>query len=107
MQPIESKMVEGGRIVVPTALRRVIGIAKDDTVDVELHGGELRVQPVGTPLRRIRLVRRCPHRYRLSRSFPTNSSRGAHSGPPVARDATALAQMQHDLRSRRSQRTGE
>ena len=37
----------------PAALRRAMGVAKGDTVVMELHGDELRVRPARSALRRI------------------------------------------------------
>ena len=46
MSMAKGKLVEGGRIIVPAAFRRAMGIAKGDTVVMELHGDQL---PVGHP----------------------------------------------------------
>ena len=40
MSMAKGKLVEGGRIIVPAAFRRAMGIAKGDTVVMELHGDE-------------------------------------------------------------------
>jgi AbrB family looped-hinge helix DNA binding protein len=47
-------MVEGGRIVVPAAIRRAMKLEKGDTVLLELHGDELRVRSAAAALRRLR-----------------------------------------------------
>ena len=44
MTAIRSKMVEGGRILVPATIRRAMKLEKGDTVLLELHGEELRVR---------------------------------------------------------------
>lgn len=49
----KGKLVEGGRIILPAAFRRAMGIAKGDTVVMELHGDELRIRPSRSALRRI------------------------------------------------------
>lgn len=36
-------MVDGGRIIVPAAFRRAMGVTKGDTLTLELNGVELRV----------------------------------------------------------------
>lgn len=60
MTRAKGKLVEGGRIIVPAAFRRAMGIAKGDVVVMELHGDELRVRPSRSALRRLQeLVR--PH----------------------------------------------
>ena len=53
MAAVKGKMVEGGRIIVPASFRKEMGIAKGDTVLIELHGEELRIRPARTALRRI------------------------------------------------------
>jgi AbrB family looped-hinge helix DNA binding protein len=50
---VKGKVVEGGRIIVPAAFRKSMGLAKGDTVFMELHGDELRVRPARSALRRI------------------------------------------------------
>lgn len=60
MTMAKGKLVEGGRIIVPAAFRRAMGIAKGDTVVMELRGDELRIRASRSALRRIQeLVR--PH----------------------------------------------
>ena len=53
MAAVKGKVVEGGRIIVPAEFRRTLGLAKGDTVLMELHGDELRVRPARSALRRI------------------------------------------------------
>jgi AbrB family looped-hinge helix DNA binding protein len=53
MTAVKGKVVEGGRIIVPAAFRKSIGLSKGDTVLMELHGNELRVRPARSALRRI------------------------------------------------------
>jgi bifunctional DNA-binding transcriptional regulator/antitoxin component of YhaV-PrlF toxin-antitoxin module len=53
MDVVKGKLVEGGRIIVPAAFRRAMGVAKGDTLVMELHGDELRVRPARSALRRI------------------------------------------------------
>ncbi len=53
MTAIRSKMVEGGRILVPAAIRRAMRPEKGDTVLLELHGEELRVRSAAAALRRL------------------------------------------------------
>ena len=53
MEAIKSRMVEGGRIVVPAAFRRALGLTKGDALVPELHGDELRVRPARSALRPI------------------------------------------------------
>ena len=53
MQTAKGMVVEGGRIIVPTAFRRALGLEKGDAVLLELHEDELRVRPARTALRRL------------------------------------------------------
>ena len=53
MAAVRGKVVEGGRIIVPAAFRKSMGLSKGDTVFMELHGDELRVRPACSALRRI------------------------------------------------------
>ena len=53
MQTAKGKVVEGGRIIVPAAFRRSLGLEKGDTVLIELHDDELRVRPARAALRRL------------------------------------------------------
>ena len=51
---IHGKMVEGGRLIVPAAIRKEMGLEKGDVVVMELHGDELRVRPARSALKRLR-----------------------------------------------------
>ena len=53
MSSVRAKVVEGGRIIVPANYRKAMGIAKGDTVLLELHGDELRVRPARSALKRL------------------------------------------------------
>jgi bifunctional DNA-binding transcriptional regulator/antitoxin component of YhaV-PrlF toxin-antitoxin module len=53
MAIVHGKVVEGGRLIVPAAFRKEMGIDKGDTVVMELHGDELRVRPAKSALRRL------------------------------------------------------
>ena len=47
------KIVEGGKLVIPAAFRREMGIAPGDTVVVELDAGELRVRSLSSAIRQV------------------------------------------------------
>ncbi|MRX52023.1 AbrB/MazE/SpoVT family DNA-binding domain-containing protein [Paracoccus sp. S-4012] len=53
MQSQRVKVVEGGKLVIPAAFRRAMGIAPGDTVIVELDEGELRVRSLSSAIRRV------------------------------------------------------
>jgi AbrB family looped-hinge helix DNA binding protein len=52
------KIIEGGKLVIPAAMRRAMGIARGDTVVVELlPDGELRVRPLASAIREAQEIR--------------------------------------------------
>ena len=53
MPAAKGKIVEGGRVILPAAFRKAIGLAKGDTVLMELHGDEIRIRPARSALRRL------------------------------------------------------
>lgn len=53
METARSRLVDGGRLIVPAAFRRAMGLANGDAVILELHGDELRVRPARAALRRL------------------------------------------------------
>jgi AbrB family looped-hinge helix DNA binding protein len=51
------KIIEGGKLVIPAAMRRAMGIARGDTVVVELLSeGELRVRPLASAIREAQAI---------------------------------------------------
>lgn len=53
------KIIEGGKLVIPAAMRRTLGIAKGDTVLVGIDDGELRIRSLARAVTRAQaLVRR-------------------------------------------------
>ena len=55
MQTAKGKVVEGGRMILPAAFRRSLGLEKGDTVVIELHEDELRLRPARSALRRLQV----------------------------------------------------
>lgn len=53
MAAAKGKMVEGGRVILPAAFRKSLGLAKGDTVLIELQGEEVRIRPARSALRRL------------------------------------------------------
>lgn len=53
MPPVRAKLVEGGRLLVPAAIRRAMKLQKGDTVVMELKGEELRIRTADAALRRL------------------------------------------------------
>ncbi len=51
---VHGKLVDGGRLIVPAAFRKEMGLAKGDAVVMEMHGDELRVRPAKSALKRLR-----------------------------------------------------
>jgi AbrB family looped-hinge helix DNA binding protein len=51
------KIIEGGKLVIPAAMRRAMGIARGDTVVVELlPEGELRVRSLASAVREAQAI---------------------------------------------------
>jgi AbrB family looped-hinge helix DNA binding protein len=48
MQTQRVRIIEGGKLVIPAAMRRELGIATGDTVLVDVAEGELRVRSLST-----------------------------------------------------------
>jgi AbrB family looped-hinge helix DNA binding protein len=53
MPAAKGKIVEGGRVILPAAFRKSMGLQKGDTVLIELHGEEVRIRPARSALRRL------------------------------------------------------
>ena len=47
------KLVEGGKLVIPAAFRREMGVKPGDTLIVEMDGGELRVRSLPSAIQRV------------------------------------------------------
>lgn len=47
------KLVEGGKLVIPAAFRREMGIKPGDTLIVEMDEGELRVRSLPSAIQRV------------------------------------------------------
>lgn len=52
------KIINGGKIVIPAAFRRALGLAAGDTMVVELAGGELRIRSQAQALAEARAILR-------------------------------------------------
>ena len=52
MQAQKVKVIEGGKLVIPAAMRRELGIAAGDTVLVDVDDGELRVRSLAQGIAR-------------------------------------------------------
>ena len=51
------KIIEGGKLVIPASMRKKMGIARGDTVVVELlSDGELRVRPLTSAIREAQAI---------------------------------------------------
>ena len=58
MEAQRVKIVDGGKLVIPAAMRRKLGITTGDTVLVDVDDGELRVRSVSRALERARAILR-------------------------------------------------
>ena len=45
-----TRMIEGGKLVVPAKLRKELGFKTGDTVLMELEAGELRIRPLAAAI---------------------------------------------------------
>ena len=52
-KPVWAKIGPGGRIVIPAAMRRALGVGEGDHVQLSLHDEELHVVPQAVALRRV------------------------------------------------------
>jgi AbrB family looped-hinge helix DNA binding protein len=52
LESVRTKMVEGGRLIVPARFRRDLGLAKGDDVLLTLDGDTLTLRPVRAALAR-------------------------------------------------------
>lgn len=68
MEAQRVKIVDGGKLVIPAAMRRKLGINTGDTVFVDVDDGELRVRSVPRAIERARAILRkhVPEGVRLS-----------------------------------------
>ena len=58
MQPQRVRIIEGGKLVIPAAMRRELGIATGDTVVIEVADGELRVRSLPAAIARAQAILR-------------------------------------------------
>ena len=58
MQPQRVKIIEGGKLIIPAAMRRELGIATGDTVVLDLADGELRVRSLSKAIERAQAILR-------------------------------------------------
>ena len=58
MQPQRVKIIEGGKLVIPAAMRRELGIATGDTVVVDVTDGEQRVRTLSAAIARAQAILR-------------------------------------------------
>jgi AbrB family looped-hinge helix DNA binding protein len=56
------RIIEGGKLVIPAAMRRALGIASGDTVMVGIEDGELRIRSLAKAVERAQAIvgRRVP-----------------------------------------------
>ncbi|PZT91384.1 MULTISPECIES: AbrB/MazE/SpoVT family DNA-binding domain-containing protein [unclassified Sphingomonas] len=58
MEAKRVRIVEGGKLVIPAAMRRELGISSGDTVIVDIDHGALRVRSIGKALENARAILR-------------------------------------------------
>jgi len=51
------RIIEGGKLVIPAAMRKALGIGRGDTVVLEmLPEGELRIRPIAAAIRKAQSI---------------------------------------------------
>ena len=58
MEAQRVRIIEGGKLVIPAAMRRELGINAGDTVMVDIDHGELRVRSINKALENARAILR-------------------------------------------------
>lgn len=58
MEAQKVRIVDGGKLVIPAAMRRELGISTGDTVLVDVEDGELRVRSISRAIERARAILR-------------------------------------------------
>lgn len=58
MEAQRVRIVDGGKLVIPAAMRRELGISTGDTVLVDVNDGELRVRSIPRAIERARAILR-------------------------------------------------
>jgi len=56
MSARQVKMIEGGKLVIPAAMRRALGVATGDMVLVDVEDGELRVRSLAKAIERAQAI---------------------------------------------------
>lgn len=50
------KMIEGGKLIIPAAMRRALGLERGDTVLLDINQGELRVRSLAKAVERAQAI---------------------------------------------------
>lgn len=58
MEAQRVRIVDGGKLIIPAAMRRELGISTGDTVLVDVEDGELRVRSISRAIERARAILR-------------------------------------------------
>ena len=58
MEAQRVRIIEGGKLVIPAAMRRELGISAGDTVLIDIDHGELRVRSINKALENARAILR-------------------------------------------------
>ena len=58
MQPQRVRIIEGGKLIIPAAMRRELGISTGDTVLIDVSDGELRVRSLSKAIARAQAILR-------------------------------------------------
>jgi AbrB family looped-hinge helix DNA binding protein len=52
----QSRIIEGGKLIIPAPMRRALGLTTGDSVVVELEDGELRVRSLAKAVERAQAI---------------------------------------------------
>jgi antitoxin component of MazEF toxin-antitoxin module len=58
MQTHRARLIEGGKLIIPAAMRKSLGLATGDIVTLELHDGDLRIKTQRKALAEARAILR-------------------------------------------------
>jgi bifunctional DNA-binding transcriptional regulator/antitoxin component of YhaV-PrlF toxin-antitoxin module len=67
MEAHRAKLIEGGKLIIPAAMRRSLGLSTGDVVTIEIHDGDIRIRTLDKALARARAIlrRHVPEGYSL------------------------------------------
>jgi bifunctional DNA-binding transcriptional regulator/antitoxin component of YhaV-PrlF toxin-antitoxin module len=58
MEAHRAKLIEGGKLIIPAAMRRSLGLSTGDVVTIEIDDGDIRIRTLDKALARARAILR-------------------------------------------------